>query len=264
VKAESKKSALAEKENKQAPSKNKRVWSEIISWFWVIFAFILIEGGVAQARVIPSGSMENTVLIGDHLMVSRLGYDAGIPFTDYHVRLWRNPKREQIIVFRAPLPDQGFPDLIKRCIGVPGDHIKIVQGQVYVNDVRVDEPNAIHTPGAAGLPWENFPERGSELAFSDVPGWGAEMAKNVVNGELVVPAGHYFMMGDNRDNSNDSRFWGFVPRENIIGTPVFVYMSIEGPGEVWEPGHTGDRFATYFRALIHPGGIRWNRLFRTF
>jgi len=181
VKAESKKSALAEKENKQAPSKNKRVWSEIISWFWVIFAFILIEGGVAQARVIPSGSMENTVLIGDHLMVSRLGYDAGIPFTDYHVRLWRNPKREQIIVFRAPLPDQGFPDLIKRCIGVPGDHIKIVQGQVYVNDVRVDEPNAIHTPGAAGLPWENFPERGSELAFSDVPGWGAEMAKNVVN-----------------------------------------------------------------------------------
>jgi signal peptidase I len=234
VKAESKKSALAEKENKQAPSKNKRVWSEIISWFWVIFAFILVEGGVAQARVIPSGSMENTVLIGDHLMVSRLGYDAGIPFTDYHVRLWRNPKREQIIVFRAPLPDQGFPDLIKRCIGVPGDHIKIVQGQVYVNDVRVDEPNAIHRPGAAGLPWENFPERGSELAFSDVPDWGAEMAKNVVNGELVVPAGHYFMMGDNRDNSNDSRFWGFVPRENIIGTPVIVYMSIQGPGEVSE------------------------------
>jgi len=90
------------------------------------------------------------------------------------------------------------------------------------------------------------------------------MARHVVNGELVVPVGHYFMMGDNRDNSNDSRFWGFVPRENIIGTPVFVYMSIEGPGEVWEPGHTGDRFATYFRALIHPGGIRWNRLFRTF
>jgi signal peptidase I len=264
VRAEAEKSALAEKENKQTPLKNKRVWSEIVSWFWVIFAFILIEGGVAQARVIPSGSMENTVLIGDHLMVSRLGYDAGIPFTDYHVRLWRNPKREQIIVFRAPLPDQGFPDLIKRCIGVPGDHIKIVQGQVYVNDVRVDEPNAIHTPGAAGLPWENFPERGSELAFSDVPGWGAEMAKNVVNGELVVPASHYFMMGDNRDNSNDSRFWGFVPRENIIGTPVMVYMSIQGPGEVWEPGHTGERIATYFRALIHPREIRWNRLFRTF
>src|ERR1700733_7628102 len=93
------------------------IWSEIVSGFWVICAFILIEGGVAQARVIPSGSMENTVLIGDHLLVSRLGYDAGIPFTDFHVPLWRNPKREQIIVFRAPLADQGFPDLIKRCIG---------------------------------------------------------------------------------------------------------------------------------------------------
>ena len=90
------------------------------------------------------------------------------------------------------------------------------------------------------------------------------MARNIVHGELVVPAGHYFMMGDNRDNSNDSRFWGFVPRENIIGTPVVVYMSIKGPGEVWEPGHTGDRFATYLRALIHPHDIRWNRMFRTF
>jgi signal peptidase I len=266
VKAEAEENVRTENEIKRPPAslKSGRVWSEIVSWFWVIFAFILIEGGVAQARVIPSSSMENTVLIGDHLIVSRLGYDAGIPFTDYHVPLWRNPKREQIIVFRAPLADQGFPDLIKRCIGLPGDHIKIVRGQVYVNGARVDEPHAIHTPGAAGLPWENFPERGSELTFSDVPGWGADMAKNVVNGELVVPAGHYFMMGDNRDNSNDSRFWGFVPRENIIGTPVVVYMSIEGPGEVWEPGHTGDRFATYFRALIHPREIRWNRLFRTF
>jgi signal peptidase I len=254
----------AGKENRKphAPVKNDRVWREIVSWFWVILAFILIEGGVAQARVIPSGSMENTVLIGDHLIVSRLGYDAGIPFTNYHVPLWRNPKRQQIIVFRAPLADQRFPDLIKRCIGVPGDRIKLVEGQLYVNGVRVDEPHAIRRPAAAGLPWENFPERGSALPFSDVPDWRAEMARNVVNGELVVPPGHYFMMGDNRDNSNDSRFWGFVPRENVIGTPVIIYMSIDAPGEVWEPGHMGDRFATYFRALIHPGEIRWKRLFR--
>jgi signal peptidase I len=249
---------------RRATVKRDLVWREVVSWFWVIVAFILIEGGVAQARVIPSGSMENTVLVGDHLLVSRLGYDAGIPFTNYHVPLWRNPRREQIVVFRAPLADQGFPDLIKRCIGVPGDHIKIVQGQVYVNGVRVNEPHAIHRPGAASLPWENFPARSSELPFSDVPDWGAEMAKNVVNGELVVPPGHYFMMGDNRDNSNDSRFWGFVPRENIIGTPLIIYMSIDAPGDVWLPGHIGERFATYFRAIIHPGEIRWNRLFRTF
>ena len=92
-------------------------------------AFLFIEGTLVQARVIPSGSMENTVLIGDHLIVSRFGYDAGIPFTPWHVPLWREPKRQQIIVFRAPLADQGYPDFIKRCIGVPGDRIKIVKAR---------------------------------------------------------------------------------------------------------------------------------------
>jgi signal peptidase I len=105
-----------------------KVWREVVSWFWVIMAFLFIEGTLVQARVIPSGSMENTVLIGDHLIVSRFGYDAGIPFTPWHVPLWREPKRQQITVFRAPLADQGFPDFIKRCIGVPGDRIKIVDG----------------------------------------------------------------------------------------------------------------------------------------
>jgi signal peptidase I len=256
---------------KHAPERKKprtsvtgdRVWREIVSWFWVIFAFILIEGGVAQARVIPSGSMENTVLIGDHLIVNRLGYDAGIPFTTWHVPLWRSPERQQIIVFRAPLPDQGFPDLIKRCIGLPGDHIKIVEGKVYVNGAPLNEPYALHRSGAGRLPWENFPARGSELPFSDVPEWRAEMARNAVNDELVVPPGHYFMMGDNRDNSNDSRFWGFVPRENIIGTPLGIYMSIDAPEEVWEPGHLGERFGTYLSALIHPSEVRWKRVFRT-
>jgi signal peptidase I len=247
-----------------AAANSGRLWAEIVSWMWVIGAFILIEGGVAQARVIPSGSMENTVLVGDHLIVSRLGYDAGIPFTRYHLPLWREPRRQQIVVFRAPLPDQGFPDLIKRCIGVPGDRIKIVEGQVYVNGAAIDDSHALHRAGSENLPWENFPERGSELRFADVPEWRAEMAKHTFNGELIVPPGRYFMMGDNRDNSNDSRFWGFVPRENIIGTPAFIYMSIDAPGAVWEPEHMSDRFAAYFNALIHPSEIRWNRLFRTF
>jgi signal peptidase I len=242
----------------------EKVWREALSWFWVILAFVLIEGGVAQARVIPSGSMENTVLIGDHLIVSRLGYDAGIPFTKYHVPLWRNPERQQIVVFRAPLADQGFPDLIKRCIGIPGDRIKIVQGRVYVNGAAIEDPHAVHRMGFANFPWENFPSRSGEMYFADVPGWRAELAKNVVNGELVVPAGNYFVMGDNRDNSNDSRFWGFVRREEILGTPVLVYMSIDAPGEVWEPGHLSERAATYLSALIHPAEIRWRRMFHVF
>jgi signal peptidase I len=247
-----------------APTMNERVWREIVSWFWVILAFLFIEGTLVQARVIPSGSMENTVLIGDHLIVSRMGYDAGIPFTAWHVPLWREPKRQQIIVFRAPLADQGYPDFIKRAIGLPGDRIKIVNGTVYINGKRLMEPYTLHSPGYSGLALENFPERGFELPFQDRPEWARELAENTKNGELVVPPGHYFMMGDNRDNSLDSRYWGFVPRENIIGTPVIIYMSINAPEGVWDPGHWGDRFGTYFDAVIHPGEVRWRRLFRTF
>jgi signal peptidase I len=241
-----------------------KVWREVVSWFWVIVAFLFIEGTLVQARVIPSGSMENTVLIGDHLIVSRFGYDAGIPFTTWHVPLWRAPKRQQIIVFRAPLADQGFPDFIKRCIGVPGDRIKIVGGKVFVNGTQLNEPYALHSPGSSDSPVENFPARSGELLFADNPDWRAVLAKHVQNGELVVPPGEYFMMGDNRDNSNDSRFWGFVPRENIIGTPVLIYMSIDAPEDVWEPGHVGERFETYLNAVIHPGEIRWKRLFHVF
>ncbi len=250
-----------------APSRDTasdKLWREVVSWFWVILAFLFIEGTLVQARVIPSGSMEKTVLVGDHLIVSRFGYDAGIPFTQYHVPLWRNPKRQQIIVFKAPLANQGFPDFIKRCIGVPGDHIKIVAGAVYVNGVKLNEPYAMHSPAGAEFPAENYPMRASEMFFADRPEWAAELAANTVNGELVVPPGQYFMMGDNRDNSNDGRFWGFVPRENIIGTPLVIYMSIEAPDEVWEPGHVGQRFQTYLEALIHPSEIRWRRLFHTF
>jgi signal peptidase I len=123
VRAEAEQVLPLEKEKKK-PAKstaNERLWNEVVSWFWVIVAFLVIEGAFVQARVIPSGSMEPTVLIGDHLIVSRIGYDAGIPFTPWHVPLWRDPKRQQIIVFRAPLADQGYPDFIKRVIGVPGD-----------------------------------------------------------------------------------------------------------------------------------------------
>ena len=210
-----------------------QVWREVLSWFWVIVAFLLIEGTLVQARVIPSGSMERTVLIGDHLIVSRIGYDAGIPFTDWHVPLWREPRRQQIIVFRAPLP--GNPDFIKRVIGLPGDTLEVKRGVVYVNGKALDEPYRQDPPN----PLEMRPA-------------------------VRIPAGEYFMMGDNRENSFDSRYWGFVPRANIIGTPLVIYMSIDAPEEVWEPGHVAQRFATYINAVIHPGEVRWKRLFRTF
>jgi signal peptidase I len=224
----------------EEPKEKKSIWKsramrEAISWFWVILAFLFIEGGIVQARVIPSGSMEKTVLIGDHLIVSRVGYDAGVPFTPWHATLWREPKRQQIIVFRAPLPEMGNPDFIKRTIGLPGDLLEIRRGVVYVNGTPLDEPYRMDPPN----PGDNF-------------------------GPVKIPAGEYFMMGDNRNNSYDSRFWGFVPRSNIVGTPLLIYMSIDAPEEVWEPGHIEQRFATYLNALIHPHEVRWNRLFHTF
>lgn len=251
--------AVAVQNAKGRATTKDRVWREVVSWFWVILAFLLIEGTLVQARVIPSGSMENTVLIGDHLIVSRIGYDAGIPFTNIHEPLWRNPHRQQIIVFRAPLPQEGNPDFIKRVIGTPGDHIRIVGEHVFVNGTQLQEPYAYYS---RGVPGEQFPSGASDLILT--PEWREQLPQHVSNGELVVPPGHYFMMGDNRDNSYDSRYWGFVPRDNIIGTPVMIYMSIDAPEEVWDPGHVGERFETYLNAIIHPSEVRWRRLFHLF
>ena len=256
----------AEKHNPAPATTNEKIWREVVSWFWVIVAFLLIEGTLVQARVIPSGSMENTVLVGDHLIVSRMGYDAGIPFTAWHVPLWRNPKRQQIIVFRAPLPEEGNPDFIKRCIGLPGDHIKVVGGQVFVNGTRLNEPYTVHSAGYADSSVENYPPSSiNALGGGITSEWEEDFSNHVVNGEILVPPGEYFMMGDNRDNSRDSRFWGFVPRANIIGTPLIIYMSIDAPDpdEVWSPGFAVERFETYASVFIHPGRVRWNRLFHT-
>ena len=115
-----------------------KVKSEIIAWFWVILAFMLINGTLGQARVIPSGSMENTLLIGDHLIMSRLGYDAGVPFTSWHVPLWRNPRRLQIVIFKPPF-DLTQPDYVKRVIGLPGETVDVHDGAVWINGRKLVE-----------------------------------------------------------------------------------------------------------------------------
>lgn len=212
----------------------KRVQREIIAWFWVGLAFLLINGTIGQARVIPSGSMENTLLIGDHLIMSRIGYDAGIPFTNIHVSLWRNPKRRQIIIFKPPFaPDQ--PDYVKRIIGLPGDSVDIHDGSVWIDGQRLVEN---YTLG-----------RTEPYDFK---------------GPYKVPPHCYFVMGDNRTNSYDSRFWGCVPRGDMIGTPVMIYMSLDAPGDAWEPGQLRERFLAYADAVIHPSTVRWRRLFHIF
>src|ERR1700720_739846 len=112
-------------------SRSKRIQREIIAWMWVVLIFLLINGTLGQARVIPSGSMENTLLIGDHLIMSRLGYDAGVPFTHWHVPLWRNPKRQQLVIF-TPIVAQETSDIIKRVIGLPGGTVDILVVSVWI------------------------------------------------------------------------------------------------------------------------------------
>jgi signal peptidase I len=215
----------------------QKIRREVFAWFWVVLAFLLINGTIGQARVIPSGSMENTLLIGDHLMISRIGYDAGVPFTHWHLPLWRNPARQQLIVFRPPLPGDP-PDWVKRVIGLPGDTVDIRDAAVWINGQKLPEN---YTLG-----------RTARVHFSDV------------KLPYKVPDACYFVMGDNRENSYDSRYVGCVPRQNIIGTPVIIYMSLDAPGDAWEPGRFRERFFAYLNALRHPGTVRWKRLFQVF
>src|SRR5713226_8794687 len=122
--------ADAKKKSKEKDSNlpmRQRIQSEIIAWFWVALAFLLINGSIGQARVIPSGSMENTLLIGDHLIMSRIGYDAGVPFTGWHVPLWRNPKTQQIVIVK-PSYNRSLPDYVKWLTGLPGYNTYVHDG----------------------------------------------------------------------------------------------------------------------------------------
>ncbi|MHB8641163.1 MAG: signal peptidase I [Candidatus Acidiferrales bacterium] len=244
----------------RAKTTRHRVLREIVSWVWLFLALFVVEGAVAQSRLIPSGSMENTVLIGDHMIVSPLGYALCVPYTELHIPLWRNPKRQQIIVFESPLTHS--EDLIKRVIGVPGDAIQIRDGVVYVNGKRLNEPYVLRDPDDMASSVENFPPAGNGVFQGLTPQWAASLHNHVVNGKLIVPPNEYFAMGDNRGDSYDSRYWGFVPRKNIIATPWFIFMSIKAPEGVWQPGHIGERLYTYLTIFFHPGEVRWNRLFR--
>jgi len=224
----------------------QKVRREAIAWFWVILILLLVNGTVGQARVIPSASMQNTLLIGDHLFMSRFGYDAGIPFTDIHKSLWRSPKRQQIVIFR-PVNPGDTSDVIKRVIGLPGDVVDIHDGGVYINGTRLREDYAIGPtdPGEPALRRGNLAGQTNIFPFK-------------------VPPDCYFVMGDNRGDSLDSRFVGPIPRDHIIGTPIMIYMSIESRDEPWGSGAILDRISAYANALIHPSEIRWRRIFHLF
>jgi signal peptidase I len=232
----------------------------------VVGLFILTFLG--QNFVIPSGSMKDTLLVGDHLMVDRITF---APPTKWMPLVHaQEPKRGDIVVFRKPATDlvDGEPTysiLVKRLVGLPGDHIRLRNGIVMLNGVAQEEPHAQpttpenHTEFLDEFPSVRpDPEPGNYITEA----WTVDIANHIENGELVVPAGMYFMMGDNRHNSADSRFWGFVPRENIIGRPLFNYWSFETPDEQENKTGVGDGIAWMGHVALHFfGGTRWSRTF---
>ncbi len=223
---------------------------------WTITILLLLFGTTTlmQAFVIPTGSMEDTLLIGDHLIVDKLAY---APAGNVMGRLLPHTpiRRGDIIVFRFPLnPAETY---VKRCIGLPGDRIKIRNKQLYLNGKEVLEPYKYHKTEYIDSYRDNFPT--SPNAPVQPPAMDM-LEKHVVNGELLVPDNHYFAMGDNRDLSSDSRYWGFVPRENIVGKPLIIYWSYDAPTDRlktpmidWE--HAQDLAVNFFSKT------RWRRTF---
>src|SRR5712692_7565281 len=191
---------------------------------WAITILLLLFGTttLVQAFVIPTGSMEDTLLIGDHLLVDKLSYAPPGSLSKF-VLPYAEPRDGDIIVFRYPIDiSQTF---VKRVMGVPGDHIRIVNQQVYRNGSKLNEPYVFHKNPYPDSYRDNFPSSEPNVMLYEPA--RDMLANNVVNGEIVVPKDSFFAMGDNRDNSLDSRYWGFVPRQNIIGKPLIIYWSYD-------------------------------------
>jgi signal peptidase I len=195
----------------------------IAEWTITILLLLFLTTTLVQAFVIPTGSMEDTLLIGDHLLVDKLAFAPSGPVSKYLLP-YTPVKRGDIIVFRYPVDIR--QTFVKRCMGVPGDRIRLINKQVYLNGVKLDEPYKVHKSDFIDSYRDNFPSEPNVMVDR---GAIDMLTKNVVNGEVVVPANFYFAMGDNRDNSLDSRYWGFVPRENIIGKPLIIYWSYDAP-----------------------------------
>jgi signal peptidase I len=229
---------------------------------WAVTILLLLFGTttLVQAFVIPTGSMEDTLLIGDHLLVDKMAYAPAGSISKY-VLPYEQPKHGDIIVFRYPVDiNQTF---VKRVIGVPGDRLKMVNRVVYRNGVQLNEPYTYHKFPYDGTR-DNFPGEPSPFAEGLQAQYQRDMLEHhVVNGEIVVPPNSYFAMGDNRDNSLDSRYWGFVPRDNIIGKPLLIYWSYRASTDDLA-GTSVDSLFTHMTDLFEHffTRTRWSRTFK--
>ena len=231
----------------------------------VLVVGLFVMSFIFQNFEIPSASMQNTLLIGDHVVVDRATLapaTSWAPFVHY-----RPVKRGDIIVFLKPNPETPDLILVKRCIGLPGDKIHLSHGVVYINGVPQSEPYAIQPTDQNYAPYrDDFPSDlegiESQAALNNAARWAEEIPSHVVDGDLIVPPDSVFAMGDNRTESLDGRFWGFVPTKNIMGRPMFVYWSFQTPSDQEEKTSVGDRISFMFHVVIHIfDQTRWKRTF---
>ncbi|WP_348265146.1 signal peptidase I [Telmatobacter sp. DSM 110680] len=223
----------------------------------VVVALFLLTF-VVQPFLIPSESMERTLLVGDFLLVNKQVFAPNNSVTE-HLLPYRQVERGDIVVFHHPQP---HPYLVKRVIGVPGDRLRIENGRVMINDSPANEPYAAFEPAAPSQFRDNFPAQ--VYTDPDVdPEWWRQMRTLTHNGELVVPPNEYFVLGDNRNHSYDSRSWGFVPREAIIARPLVIYFSLRRPSTTDVQQAADDRLGHDRELSARLATFaRWKRIFR--
>ncbi len=221
----------------------------------VVALFVLTF--VLQPFLIPSESMERTLLVGDFLLFNKQVY-APSNLLSRWLMPYRPVERGDIIVFHHPNP----PLLVKRVIGIPGDRLRIEDGRVYVNGVPLDEPYAAYEPAPPNAFRDNFPAK----VYTDPqvdPDWWRQMQSLTRNGELQVPPGEYFVLGDNRNHSSDSRYWGFVPRQAIVARPVVIYFSLRRPSTTDVQQAADDRLGHGRELAVRIAAFaRWKRIFQ--
>jgi len=259
-----------ESETKEAPAtqtdQTETPLESLSSICFILAIGLFVMTFVFQNYEIPSASMVKTLLIGDHVMVDRTSFappTRWAPFVHY-----RDIHRGDIIVFYKPNPETPDLILVKRAIGIPGDHIHLRHGIVYLNGVAQNEPEA-GKPVDDGNPQhaynayrDDFPAVPPGPMDEVTASWALDLPNHIQDGDLVVPPGKVFAMGDNRTESLDGRYWGFVPKENILGRPLFVYWSFETPDDQMYKTSLGDRLSFMGHIFVHFfDQTRWRRTF---
>ncbi len=215
---------------------------------------------VVQAFKIPSESMEPTLLVGDHLLVNKFIFEGTGAWYE-KLLPYRSIRRGDVVVFKFPYDDH--VDYVKRVIGLPGDHIRMGDRNVYVNGMLLSERYAIYNPSLYD-PLSDFPPHDDRVIAGQLrPEWAGEIMNYVEHGQLVVPPNHYFVMGDNRDSSSDSRYWGFVDRRAIIGSPALIYWSVDANAGDYDDRSLAGTVRGIGQVVAHLSTkTRWHRMLR--